>query len=611
MIPLQNVQDLALDDSEHSFYTPRGGDWALLALVIVTLLGTGLFAWHQLAGQGAGGWHAGRAIFFAFVLISIYWSAILYALKLSVSIRVGPSGLSIVRGPWRTELPWREVVRLVERNQVVEGQRLRWILALARDERRLQIREDMVDDYVRFRMELYDRYRLWRDHGGTWGAAGGGPFEARETVSTQMTWWSIACGLLLLPGLYFLILIPESGWIGPVLLVTGLLCALLSLRALARRQTYYVDAKAIDSSRFGRTIRLPWREVTRVDRSRHAFNFAIKGGIVLGRFALNLAMRNDKRIRTFEWYPRVPEYLIIRGAGHQIRVNLHRVARPDELIAWVEFYERVGRRASADESRRKKTGPLPPRPVREPVRSPYTSGPLDPWADDTRQAPDEDELPTEEAPVAASSYSRQSAGNWLRGDGDAAADPIFENTPTEEVPSSSAVNSSTEGRADDMEDLPTAEMQATLAQQSSQVTPPFGNNMQRLDSPGNMSSTPAITSLDQLWAPRPPEARKRPPTQSQPDPNQIRAVFAETDLDMDDQEVQQEIQHEVQEDQQDGETHGEAPDGLAESFAPWRTDANWQPPALPRYGPPLPRESDPSPEQRPDSREFSQDEFLR
>ncbi len=600
MIPLQNVQDLALDDSEHSFYTPRGGDWALLALVIVTLLGTGLFAWHQLAGQGAGGWHAGRAIFFAFVLVSIYWSAILYALKLSLSIRVGPSGLSIVRGPWRTELPWREVVRLVERNQVVERLRLRWVLALARDGRRLQIREDMVDDYVRFRMELYERYRLWRDHGGTWGAAGGGPFEARETVSTQVTWWGIACGLLLLPGLYFVLLIPESSWLGPVLLATGLLCALLSLRALARRQTYRVDAKAIESSRFGRTIRLPWREVARVDRSRHAFNLAIKAGIVLGRFALNLAMRNDKRIQTFEWYPRVPEYLIIRGAGHQIRVNLHRVARPDELIAWVEFYERVGRRVSAEETRRKKSGSLTPRPIREPVGSPYTSGPLDPWAGESGQPPAEDELETVEAPAAVSSYGPQNSGNWLRGDGDAAADSIFDDAPTEEVPTSSAVNSSAEGQADDLEDLPTAEMQATLAQQPSRVTPPFGNKILRQESPGDMSSIPATHSLDQLWAPMRPEARKQPPVQSQPDPNQIRAVFAETDLDEDDQEDRQEV-----------ETRGEAVDGLAESFAPWRTDSNWQPPALPRYGPPLPAEADPEQERRPDSREFSQDEFLR
>ncbi|PWT74285.1 MAG: hypothetical protein C5B60_06915, partial [Chloroflexi bacterium] len=347
IVPLQNLQDLALDESEHSFYTPRGGDWAILALVVVTLLGTGYFAWHQLEMQGASADHTGRAIFFGFVLVAIYWSAILYALKLSVGIRVGPSRMSVVRGPWHTELPWREVVRLVERSQMVDGQRLRWVVAMARDGRRLQIREDMVDDYVRFRMETYERYRLWRDHGGTWSTTGGGPFHARETISTQVTWWGVAAGLLILPGVYFFVLLPETGWLGPGLLAAGLLCTLFSFRALARRQTYHVDAKAIEASRVvGGTIRLPWREITRTERSRHPFNVAIKAGIAIGRLALKLAMRNDKRMRSFDWYPRVPEYLSLRGGGHQIRIKLHRVARPDELLAWVEFYERVGKRAT-------------------------------------------------------------------------------------------------------------------------------------------------------------------------------------------------------------------------------------------------------------------------
>ena len=320
-IPLQNLQDLALDDSEHSFYAPRGGDWAILALVVATLLGTGLFSWHQLEVQSASlGGHAGRAIFFGFLLVGIYWAAVLYAFKLSVGIRLGPSGMSVLRGPWHTELGWREVARLVERTQMVDGQRLRWVVALARDGRRLQIREDMVDDYTSFRKEIYDRYRLWRDHGGTWGTTGAGPFQARETIATQVTWWGVAAALLILPGAYFLLLLPETGALGPALLSVGIVCALLSLRALARRQTYRVDAKAIESSRLvGRTIRLPWREVTLVDRSRHPFNGAIEACIVVGRFGLKLAMRNDKRMRSFDWYPRVPEYLTLRGAGHQIQ----------------------------------------------------------------------------------------------------------------------------------------------------------------------------------------------------------------------------------------------------------------------------------------------------
>ena len=634
MIPLQNLQDLALDDSEHSFYTPRGGDWALLALVIITLLGTGLFAWHQLDAQGQSGDLAGRAIFFAFVIICIYWSATLYAFKLSVSIRVGPSGMSVVRGPWRTELPWREVVRLVERAQVVDGQRLRWAVALARDGRRMQIREDMVDDYVRFRMELYERYRLWRDHGGTWGTAGSGPFATRETISTQVIWWGVAAGLLLLPGLYFLFLLPESGWTGPVLLGVGLICVLLSLRALARRQTYRVDAKAIEASSFGRTVRLPWREVARVERTRHAWSGAIKAGIVIGRFALKLAMRNDKRMRSFDWSPRVPEYLVLRGAGHQIRVSLHRVARPDELLAWVEFYERVGRRATLEETRRRKSAPPVGRPpAREPVepvqgQSDPLGGPTDPWSAGTGgivsdgEAAAVDSLP---GSLAGAGRGRQSEGDWLRGDGEGEYDALFaneqEDQPTQKVPLAAmlaASGSAEEPPDEDMEEFPTAEMTAAFREQSpSSVTPHFGSQTYPEHAPANspmpavpqsgpvglgeIAEIPANHSLDQLWAPVRPLARERAEAHHSSDADAIRAAFVEMGLDQEEPEAQVEPVEPVDTD-----------DSLEQSFAPWRDDTSWKPPTLPRYGPPLPTEAKTETDQQQRERPaFSEDEFLR
>lgn len=34
------------------------------------------------------------------------------------------------------------------------------------------------------------------------------------------------------------------------------------------------------------------------------------------------------------------------------------------------------------------------------------------------------------------------------------------------------------------------------------------------------------------------------------------------------------------------EEPADALEGLVDSFAPWRDDANWQPPQLPRFGPP-------------------------
>jgi hypothetical protein len=53
---------------------------------------------------------------------------------------------------------------------------------------------------------------------------------------------------------------------------------------------------------------------------------------------------------------------------------------------------------------------------------------------------------------------------------------------------------------------------------------------------------------------------------------------------------------------------------MVESLAPWQDDANWQPPALPRFGPPLPSETKPeagSDQQQRERSDLSEDEFLR
>jgi hypothetical protein len=641
IVPLQNLQDLALDDSEHSFYTPRGGDWAILGLVIITLFGTGLFAWHQLGMQSAGGEHVGRAIFFGFVLVAIYWSAILYAFKLSVGIRVGPSGMSVVRGPWHTELAWREVVRLVERSQMVDGQRLRWVVALARDGRRLQIREDMVDDYIRFRMEIYERYRLWRDHGGTWGTTGAGPFEARETISTQVTWWGVVAGLLILPGLYFLILLPETGLLGPALLAAGVLCALFSLRALARRQTYDVDAKAIEASQLlGRSTRLPWREVARMDRSRHPFNVAIKAGIAAGRLALKLAMRNDKRMRSFDWSPRVPEYLTLRGGGHQIRINLHRVARPDELLAWVEFYDRVGKRVSAAEGQRKKSSTPIPQVTRDPeaasMERAASSSPLDPWSDGSA---DEylPELPTVVTPSQAAREQQPDA--WLRDDIDLpAAVPTTEagmeaeDTPTQKVPASvfrsffdqstaSPLDASHPAIDDDLEDLPTVKVEAAASNEPGRVTPPLGSKtltplpgeipFASPPAPYQEFAVPLSNSLDQLWAPIRSDSGRQALSESVPFPEETPFLSADGTGGRE-EPGEDVISGQDQEEAIDSDAAtSENLDDLSELFAPWHATPDWKPPALPRYGPPISPAGGDETEKQRHSSSFSEDEFLR
>ena len=214
------LEDLAFQERDSVFRAPSGGDWMLLGLVAAGLLGTGLYDWARLGISDP----TGRAVFFGLLLVAIYWGALVYIFKLSMCVLVGPHGLSLVRGPWRTELFWRDTARLVERTESENGQRYRWVVAMARDGRELRVREDMVVNYMRFRAEVYERYLLWRDHGGTWGASGNGPFVATDIVSNTVAWWLFAGGMALLPGLYCWFLLPGAGYTGLALVAITALC---------------------------------------------------------------------------------------------------------------------------------------------------------------------------------------------------------------------------------------------------------------------------------------------------------------------------------------------------------------------------------------------------
>jgi hypothetical protein len=568
--PTRRLPDLVLGERESIHRPSRAGDWALLGVVVAVLLGNGAYVWHQLGPEKD---HEGRAIFFGLALLCVLWAAVVYTFKLAVSVRVGPHGLSVVRGPWRTELAWREVGRLTERAQTQNGQGYRWVVALARDGRRMQVREDMVGDYQRFRLEIYERYRMWRDHGGTWGATNGGPFTARETVSTQVTWWAIAAGTLALPAIYVTLLLPELGLIGPAGLALAVVCVLLSVRALVRRQGYIVDAKAIQAKQLGRTVRLTWRDVARIDRARLPLNAALKAVIMVGRIVLRLAARTDARVQTFDWYPRLPEYLILRGAGRQVRVRLHRVAKPDELLAWIEFYERVGRRVAASEQARRTAPPtrmLAPEPVPEPAPMDLSSagGPSDPWGGGREDA----------ASAAVTSEPHIHSGetdSWLR------AEPT--RSPAPEVADYITAD------AHDINDAQAAH-------------PAWGyagaepSNRFVLDEATEGTDEPADPFAPR-WRPTPAPPQPTPFTSAPPPPHDVSAYTGSVEQlwaptrPVDPAYTQQveEAWPELEEAAAgagDEGTTTQATESLADAFAPWRTDPSWQRPQLPRFGPP-------------------------
>lgn len=623
-VRLQDVIDVTEapdSDRESAYHAPRSGDWFLLGLLVVVLLGNGLFVWHQVGSNQ----HLGRAVFFGLVLLCILWGAIVYTFKLSVGVRVGPHGVSIVRGPWRTELPWREVARLVERVQVVNGQRYRWVVVMARDERRLQVREDMVADYQRFRVDIYQRYRLWRERGGTWGATGGGPFKAREMTSSQVRWWGIAGATTGLPGLYFTILLPETGLIGPALLAVTLVCGVLSVRAFLRRYTYTVDAKAIEARSIFHTIRLPWRDVTRVERTRLPFGGILKLGVRVGRFVLWLADRGDARLHTFGWSPRIPEYLALRGTGRQVRIALHRVGRPDELLAWVEFYERLGRRATASEQAqaRRTAAPLT-KPALLELPAPDLSsagGPRDPWGGthDDALAP-VDTLNSADGAEEAETLDGLDKLDVFEAQETAQLGAVESSTfavDAQPQPASAATLPPADPWLEDapehdewQQDMWPHEAQEPQEPQSQ----PWGREMHTGASQYPAAQSPFRQPAPSPWehagqrehyAPQQAAASPTPPVAAAyVSPASITAEAQATPEQSNDVWEAEWMEHSPADDA--------GSDGFDEPATPWHHEAGWQPPQLPRFGPPTaPRQQPNQQAGQQDSDSFSQDQFLR
>ncbi len=607
------LPDLALDERESAYFAPRMGDWVLLGLLVVVLLGNGLVMWHQL---GPANDHTGRAIFFGLALLCALWFALVYTFKLSVSVRIGPHGVGVVRGPWRTELAWSQVARLVERVQVESGQRFRWVVVFAQDGRSMQVREDMVIDYPRFRQEVWERFRLWRDHGGTWGATGGSAFSARESSSTETLWWLVAGCAALLPGLYFALVLPELGLLGPVLLALAALCAVMGLRSRLRRQTYTVDAKTIESKQLIGRVRLAWRDVARVDRGRHKFSGLMRTGIGLGRLALKLAARTDRRVQSFDWSPRVPEYLTLRGAGRQVRIRLHRLTRPDEMLAWVEFYERQARHTSTPRQARRtaplggllgaagrKTGAFAPLAG----QTDAPGAPVDPWAAGSEGPPPTadpppPDAPTERLPAAARvTGSPMLEGNtgWLRAEPGDYWQPGTAPQRGAESP----------GRP------PDAAREVPSAAPSPYV--PVSPQEHTYARPGSDGERAHHPSHGEIGPPRETHGAAIPPADPWPDlgwgagageqPFDQRAAHDAWTPPQPPANTDDTVTGETAPADEDVPAAGG--ESLAESFAPWRENSSWQRPALPRFGPPLTGDADaPSNPARPHG---DPDEFLR
>jgi hypothetical protein len=333
-----------LGESRARVYRGRhGGDWLVLALFAVMPLATGISIWLQL------GWHSatGRAAFWGLALFATALAWAIYASRIAVRILVSHDGLAIRHGPRRWSLAWSEVSRLLERSQLLEDQRYRWVVAETRDGRRLQVREDRVADYPRFRADVYAAYQEWREQSGSFGARlasrSSGLLIERELPGGSR-WLAYVAVAALAMGIYLWTMIPAARLVGAALVAGGVLTAGARASAWLRRQTVAVDGDGIEVHHRLQSRRLEWDAVSRVERRRHPLGQGVVALAGAVRRASDLLGRSNPWTGGSPWAPRVPEGLILRGAGRQIRIRLDQLEHPDVLVAQVDRFTRVRRR---------------------------------------------------------------------------------------------------------------------------------------------------------------------------------------------------------------------------------------------------------------------------
>jgi hypothetical protein len=253
--------------------------------------------------------------------------------------------------------------------------------------------------------------------------------------------------------------------------------------------------------------------------------------------------------------------------------------------------------------------------------------------DEVEYLPD---LPTVVTPSQAAHEEKSDA--WLRDDIDSPplAGPFTEagitaeNAPTQEVPASvfrsyfdqaeaPSYDAAHQVAEDDLEDLPTAKVEAATTGERGHATPPLGSKtippsqggLPAASPPEQESTLPITNSLDQLWAPIRHHSSRQALSGTASSPGETPFLVAhgmrareepneEAMLDLDQEEV---------EDSDDSAS--DAPGDLSDLFAPWHATPDWQPPILPRYGPPITSAGEDETEEQRQSPGFSEDDFLR
>lgn len=310
------------------------GDWCAAALFLAIPIATGVDLWSRL------GWRSesGRLLFLALALLGVGAAALYYVARIAVRVLVTPEGIAALRGPWRHEMRWREVARLRERTETLDRHPVRWLVAEAHDGRRLQVREDLVEDYARLRAAVYGAQQRWRalDAAGADQSGTHEPLYVAQQTPAPAGAHIVAALLAMTVALYLWALLPALRIPALALGAGGAALLVARLLGMLRRRSFAFDDDGVEAwSRFP-TIRLEWRDVSRRDQIRPRARLLSRAAVWVGERLQALLAGHSNWVAGAPWPRRAPVVLLLRGGGRRLALPLHRMRDPDAVLARVE-----------------------------------------------------------------------------------------------------------------------------------------------------------------------------------------------------------------------------------------------------------------------------------
>lgn len=333
--------------------------WIFLVFLAAVFVGTGISV--RLAVQAHHPVLGDLALVVA-AAIALLWAALYYSLRVSVHAIISDEGLALVHGPWRHMVAWRDVVRMSEWTTLTEGIRYQWIAVWAANGTRLQVRQDLVDDFAAFRSDLLRHLDEPQeppaiitdlDH----------PLNLTADLSRAISQLAVAMVIGLVGGVLMVSFLPNVLVLDAIVLGLGILAFLAALGTFLLRQHISISRDGVQARRGPFTRAISWAAMYALERDHGT---GLRGAVgILGRGLLMILFRLDRRSGVVPGHTRSHSTIFVRGnSGERIRIREEQYHHPEwvraRLRAEVAALHAAAAPIAPTVQPLPKTGPLPP-----------------------------------------------------------------------------------------------------------------------------------------------------------------------------------------------------------------------------------------------------------